>query len=59
MSHGKRKVLFTFPIAKLTSGVEAKHLTDEVVDQMEGVQNLRTAIYECVIRLLMAYTEYG
>lgn len=30
--------------------VEAKRLTDKVINLMEGVQNLRKAVYEYVFR---------
>lgn len=47
LSHGKRES--AFPI--LWGGdeadcTEAKRLTDRAVDEMEGVQNLRKAVYE-------------
>lgn len=35
-------------VTVLKHGKEGKHLTDRVINVMDGVQNLRKAVYECV-----------
>lgn len=44
LSHGKRESLYVG--WGLTDWAVAKRLTDRAVDEMEGVQNLRKAVYE-------------
>lgn len=47
---GEYKVILQL-VSVLSHGKLAKRLTDRAIDQMQDVQNLRKAIYECVLRL--------
>jgi hypothetical protein len=51
MSLGEYKVILQL-VGILSHGKTAKRLTDGAIDLMQDVQNLRKAIYECVIHLL-------
>ena len=42
----------------LTLGSEAKRITDKVINLMEGVQNLRKAIYEWVQKMFLNLREH-
>ncbi len=46
---GEYKVILQL-VSVLSHGKLAKRLTDRAIDQMQDVQNLRKAIYECVSR---------
>ncbi len=47
LSHGKRKQISLGPHRRSDeTRAEAKRLTDEAINLMEGVQNLRKAVYE-------------
>lgn len=48
---GEYKVILQL-VSVLSHGKLAKRLTDRAIDQMQDVQNLRKAIYECVSRSL-------
>ncbi len=50
-SLGEYKIILQL-VGVLSHGKTAKRLTDDAVDLMQDVQNLRKAIYECVIRPL-------
>lgn len=47
MYAGEYKVILQL-VSVLSHGKLAKRLTDRAIDQMQDVQNLRKAIYECV-----------
>ena len=50
LSQGKRELIADSEnVHSDESSAEAKRLTDKAINQMEGVQNLRKAVYECVI----------
>jgi len=48
MSSGEYKIILQL-VGVLSYGKTAKKLTDDAVDLMQDVQNLRKAIYECAI----------
>jgi hypothetical protein len=48
MSSGEYKIILRL-VGVLSYGKTAKRLTDDAIDLMQDVQNLRKAIYECVI----------
>lgn len=58
LSHGKRASLYLLDRVVPDLSTEAKRLTDKAVNQMEGVQNLRKAVYEYVLfRVPSIYAE--
>ena len=54
-SSGEYKIILQL-VGVLSHGKTAKRLTDDAVDLMQDVQNLRKAIYECVIHPLKRHT---
>jgi hypothetical protein len=48
ISSGEYKIILQL-VGVLSHGKTAKRLTDGAIDLMQDVQNLRKAIYECVI----------
>ena len=51
---GEYKVILQL-VSVLSHGKLAKRLTDRAIDQMQDVQNLRKAIYECVFPLPLSH----
>jgi hypothetical protein len=49
LSHGKREFRVKTNVESANRHIiVAKRITDKAINQMEGVQNLRKAVYECV-----------
>jgi hypothetical protein len=56
-SSGEYKIILHL-VGVLSHGKTAKRLTDDAVDLMQDVQNLRKAIYECVIHAAASHSSH-